>query len=40
MEKKVHGSYVDGAYVQQEDTVVVKVIRTKRPKTVDSKDKK
>ena len=41
MEKKMRGSYVDGAYVlPQEEPVIVKVIGSKRPKTVDSKDKK
>lgn len=41
MEKKMRGSYVDGAYMPpQEEQVIVKVIGSKRPKTVDSKDKK
>lgn len=41
MEKKMRNAYVDGAYVpQQEEPVIVKVIGAKRPKTVDSKDKK
>ena len=41
MEKKMRGSYVDGAYMPpQEEQVIVKVIGSKLPKTVDSKDKK
>ena len=41
MEKKMRGSYVDGAYViPQEETVIVKVIAKRPSKTVDSKDKK
>jgi hypothetical protein len=41
MEKKMRGSYVDGSYVPpQEEQVIVKVIGSKPPKKVDSKDKK
>lgn len=41
MEKKMRGSYVDGSYVPpQEEPVIVKIIGSKPPKKVDSKDKK